>query len=136
MLLNNVKCFNGVYSRNQLPNKLKGFKTIICNTDPSYAPGEHWVAIVINSDGTGDYFDSYGLPPLHNEFKKFLHINCPNGWFHNPITLQCLSCVTCGHYCVAYIKMRCSGKSYCDFISLFTSNLVSNENIVKSLIHV
>jgi len=35
---------------------------LVCNTDPSYKPGRHWIAIYIE-DGRGEFFDSIGHRP-------------------------------------------------------------------------
>ena len=37
---------------------------IVCNTHDSDRPGEHWVAMYVDTERRGDYFDSYGLQPL------------------------------------------------------------------------
>ena len=38
---------------------------IVCNTHDSDRPGEHWVAMYVDTERRGDYFDSYGLQPQH-----------------------------------------------------------------------
>jgi hypothetical protein len=132
--LKNANNFVGVFPRDLIPNNItKRPVSLIVNTDTSDKPGEHWVAIYLNENGSGEYFDSYGLPPLFDEFYFFLNTTCPLGWAYNKITLQCLSCITCGHYCVLYLKLRNLGYSYCDFISLFSYDLNKNDEIVKSL---
>jgi hypothetical protein len=97
-LLKKFKCFQGVYPL----DKIKPFKkrpiAIIVNTDKSNEPGEHWVSIFIDKNGSGEYFDSFGLPPLHDELIEYLNINCANGWRFNPIALQSDDSTTCGHY--------------------------------------
>jgi hypothetical protein len=134
-LLINVKTFIGVYPRDLIPQNVKTRPaSLIINTDASDKPGEHWIAIYLNENGSGEYFDSYGLPPLHNEISFYMNSMCPLGWAYNPITLQCLSCITCGHYCVLYVKIRNLNYTYCDFISLFTNNLNKNEKIVKKFV--
>ena len=135
-LLKNTRCYLGTYARDMLPSKIYRPGALIANTDPARLPGEHWVAMVFHSDGTGEYFDPYGLPPLHDEFITYMNYHCPLGWAYNPITLQCLSCVTCGHYCVLYVKFICNGKTYCDYISLFTyNNPILNDKIIRHLVN-
>src|SRR5580658_6478645 len=109
--LKHLPKFIGVFPRDLLPTRVKYPSCLIANTDPSSAPGEHWVAIILNRDRSGEYFDSYGLPPMHDEIIHFMNRTCPKGWTHNPITLQCIECVTCGDYCVYYLKLRSSGYS-------------------------
>ena len=36
----------------------------VVNTDPSTAPGGHWVAMFFNNPRSAEFFDSYGLHPL------------------------------------------------------------------------
>jgi len=124
--------FIGVFARNTLPREIKTRPfALICNTDLIQEPGTHWIAIYCDKNGIGEYFDSYGLPPLYTEFEHFLYRNCPNGYMHNRIPLQCLDCVTCGEYCVAYVIFRLRNRSYADFISLFTSNPNVNDKLIK-----
>ena len=133
-LLKNTKYFIGTFACDLLPSRFKKPALFVVNTDPSNRPGEHWIALFINSNGKGEYFDSFGLPPLNENIIKFLLINCPNGFLYNPRTLQCLKCITCGHYCVVYVKLRSIGKTFCNFISLFTTNTFKNEKIVRKII--
>lgn len=129
--LKNLPNFIGVFARNTLPPIVKSPFALICNTDLIQEPGTHWIAIYCDENGVGDYFDSYGLPPLYTEFEYFLQRNCPNGFLHNRITLQCFDCVTCGEYCIAFILIRLHNGSYADFISLFTSNPKINDKLIK-----
>jgi len=43
-----VKRFDGVFSSDSLPPKPR---LLVCNTDPSHMPGEHWIAIYVDDDG-------------------------------------------------------------------------------------
>jgi hypothetical protein len=130
-ILKNEKGFVGTFARDEIPYKVGLGSFLVVNTDSSEKPGEHWIALAVNKDGSGEYFDSYGLLPLHIEFADFLFRNCPNGWNYNKVPLQCLECITCGHYCVVYIKLRSRGYSYCDYISLFTKNPNDNDKLIK-----
>jgi hypothetical protein len=135
-LLSNEKSYLGTFARDLLPFVEQGkTSALIVNTDTSDKEGEHWVAMIFKGDGTGEYFDSYGLPPLHKEFTTYMENNCPLGWGFNRVTLQCLSCITCGHYCILYVKLRLLGYSYCDFISLFSCDRNINDSLIKNLIN-
>ena len=60
------KRFIGVFPRDKLPKDIEDtFSALIVNTDSSSEKGEHWIAIIIFPNHTGEYFDSFGLPPLH-----------------------------------------------------------------------
>ena len=50
--------FNGVYSRNNLPNKIKKGAYVV-NLDEYENPGTHWVSLFVKSKYTV-YFDSFG----------------------------------------------------------------------------
>jgi hypothetical protein len=129
-LLSQFDCFIGAFARDQLPEIHSTPCGLILNTDPINKPGEHWVAIYINKSGFGEYFDSYGFPPLHKDIIIFLNKFCPKGWCHNTFMLQSINSLTCGLYCIFYIKTRCLGYSYCHFIRLFTNKTFINDKIV------
>ena len=66
--------FNGVYSRDNLPNKIRDGAYVI-NLDGYSDIGTHWVALYVkNNDIT--YFDSFGVEHIPKEIIKF--INCPS----------------------------------------------------------
>ena len=44
---------------------------LVCNTDPSDKPGQHWVCIHVE-DGHGEYFDSFGRRPT-TLFERYLN---------------------------------------------------------------
>ena len=60
--------FDGVFSVHTLPDRPR---LLVCNTDPSYRPGRHWVAICMK-DGRGEYFDSFGRRPSA-EFERYMN---------------------------------------------------------------
>ena len=128
--LKNIKNFLGVFARDELPNFRQVFpQSLVANTDKHDQIGTHWVCIYIDENGNGEYFDSYGLPPLHFDFIKYLENNSENfSW--NKIALQCTTCVTCGEYCCAYIILRSAGITRKDFIKIFTTNQHKNDTLV------
>ena len=130
----NQTYYSGCFARDKIPLKFKKPATLIVNTDVSTSPGEHWIAIHLTRENRGEYFDPYGLPPLHNDLQAFLFKQCPAGIVYNPRTLQCLECITCGHYCVAYVKSKAAKLTFCKFLSKFTSDQYLNEKIVKGYI--
>ena len=61
LILNPVtnKYFDGIFSIDTLQDIKEKPTLIICNTDPSYKPGEHWILFFFY-DKSVDFFDSLG----------------------------------------------------------------------------
>ena len=62
--------FNGVYSRNNLPNKIKKGAYVI-NLDEYENTGTHWVSLFVKPKYTV-YFDSFGIEHIPKEINKFI----------------------------------------------------------------
>lgn len=84
-----------------LPNRNNSF---ICNTANSRSEGEHWIGIYIDSDGYGEYFDSYGFRPSLI-FTNFLETNCVD-WTFNTMWLQTPLSTVCGQYCIYWLHSK------------------------------
>ena len=55
-----------VVPRDGLPGEIDTYPTaFVCNTHDRDKSGQHWIAIYIATEKSGEYFDSFGLPPLH-----------------------------------------------------------------------
>ena len=63
----NESRFNGVYSRDNLPNKIKDGAYVI-NLDEYSDIGTHWVALWVNINSV-TYFDSFGVEHIPTEIK-------------------------------------------------------------------
>jgi hypothetical protein len=131
--LKNFKQFKGTYPRDMLPKTIPNNSCIVINTDKSTQPGQHWVAVFKNIEGTVEYFDSFGLPPLLAEIIKFLDRISPDGWYYNKITLQSVYSDTCGMYSVYYLTARCRGLTIEEFISIFSNKPKLNDFLAKIL---
>ena len=59
--------FNGVYSRNNLPEIKDG--TYVINLDEFKPIGTHWMAWYVNGNNI-IYFNSFGVEHISNEIKK------------------------------------------------------------------
>ena len=62
--------FNGVYSRDNLPDKIKDGAYVI-NLDEYSDIGTHWVSLHVNNK-TVTYLDSFGLEHIPTEITKFI----------------------------------------------------------------
>ena len=67
----NESRFNGVYSKDNLPNKIKDGAYVI-NLDEYSDIGTHWIALYVkNNDIT--YFNSFGVEHILKEIVKFVN---------------------------------------------------------------
>ena len=95
------KIFKGIYPKDQLPT-VEYPGSYVVNTDPSTAPGEHWIAMFFNKQRSAEFFDSYGLHPIVYGLTDFLDSHS-SSWIYYSKTLQSLISEVCGHYTVYYI---------------------------------
>ena len=72
MYYQNEPRFNGVFSRDNLPNKIKDGAYVV-NLDEYHDIGTHWVALHVNNK-TVTYFDSFGIEHIPKEIKNLLMI--------------------------------------------------------------
>ena len=66
----NESKFNGVYSRDNLPNKING-AAYITNLYEYSDIRTHWVALYVYNDDV-TYFDSFGAEHIPKEIKTFI----------------------------------------------------------------
>ena len=62
--------FNGVYSRDNLPDKMKVGEYVI-NLDENSDIGTHWIALCVNSK-TVTYFDNFEVEHIPKKIEKFI----------------------------------------------------------------
>ena len=128
--------FEGVYAADTLPRRLhKKPALLICNTDPISKPGTHWVAFFIGENGEGEFWDSYGFPPIIKQHRQFLDRLCKK-WTYNHTSLQAIDSIVCGEYCVLYLVHRAHGFTLRRFVNLFfNADTKKNDQLVKTLFH-
>ena len=72
--------FDGVFACDHLPTKPR---LMVCNTDKSDEPGEHWIAIYVDDDGRyGEYFDPLGRAPI-SVFERYVNVSEKALWFRD-----------------------------------------------------
>jgi hypothetical protein len=121
--------FQGVYSIDTLPPKPT---LLVCNTDPSTKPGRHWIAIYVDKNGRGEYFDSFGRAP-NKQFADYLNEHC-SIWTFNKKQLQSIISSFCGYYCCMYCLYRCRGVDLNGITKLFTNDTAFNDSIAHSFV--
>ena len=102
--------FKGVFSVDDLPIAIAHYPAcLVLNLDMEQDPGSHWVAIYIDAERHGEYFDSFGLMPLSRHIYQFLNRHCKQ-WTFNTTQLQHVISSMCGPYCIFYLLYRCRYK--------------------------
>ena len=113
----NESRFNGVYSRDNLSNKIKDGAYVI-NLDEYSDIGTHWVALWVNNNNV-TYFDSFGVEHIPKEIIKFIeNRNIKTNIFR----IQAYDSIMCGYFCIGFINFMLKGKSLTKYTNLFSLN--------------
>ena len=118
--------FFGVYSRDNLPDKIKDGGYVI-NLDEYYDIGTHWIALYVNNE-TVTYFDSFGIEHIPKEVKKFIG---NKNIISNIYKIQNYDSIMCGYFCIGYIDYMFKVKKLTDYTNLFSpNNFKKNDDII------
>ena len=105
--------FNGVYSRNNLPKKIKDGACAI-NLDEYADVDIHCIALYCKKNEIF-YFDSFSIEHVPEEIKEFIgHKNIKVNIFG----VQANNSVMCGYFCIGFIDFLPVGKKLTDFTNL------------------
>ena len=107
-----LKHFRGIFSRDNLPQKIKKEIGII-NLDDTQGPGTHWVCYR-NLDSIVEYFDPFGLI-MPNEALKYFK-SAEKHIVYSLDEIQNRNTVLCGYWCLYYLFERQNRKSILDVI--------------------
>ena len=106
--------FNGVYSRDNLPNKIKD-RAYVINIDEYSNIGTHWIALYVkNNDIT--YFDSFGVEHIPKEIKAFIKNKKVK------TNIQAYDSIMCGYFCIGFINFMLKSKSLTEYTNLLSPN--------------
>ena len=121
--------FNGVYSRNNLPNKIKKGAYVI-NLDEYENTGAHWISLFVKANKV-IYFDSFGIEHIPKEINKFI---CNNKIKSNIFRIQAHDSIMCGSFCIEFIDYMLKGKTLLDYTNLFSPNdFKKNDQVIKRI---
>ena len=127
--------FNGVFSRDNLPNNNnnnnnnispKGLGSAVkngayvINLDEHRDIGTHWVALYVNNK-TIIYFDSFGVEHVPKEIMKLIDSHRKN-IITNIFRIQAYDSIMCGYFCIGFINFMFNGNSLTDYTRLFSPN--------------
>ena len=109
-----VKGFNGVFSRNNLPKFKNG--AYVTNLDHSENTGTHWIVIFLKSNEV-IYFDSFGVEYIPKEIMERIgNKNIKTNIFR----IQDNNSIMCGYFCISFIEYMLDNKTLTDFTNLFS----------------
>ena len=137
--------FNGVYSRNNLPNKIKKGAYVI-NLDEYENTGTHWVSLFVKPKYTTEssssertvHFDSFGVEHIPKEINKFIRSKelghaVRNEIKSNIFRIQAYDSIMYGCFCIEFINYMLKGKTLLDYINLFSPNdFKMDDRIIKN----
>ena len=109
--------FNGVFSKDNLPNSIKNGASVI-NLDEYYDLGTHCVALYVNNK-TITYLDSLGVEYIPREIMKFI---ARKKIITNICRMQAYDSIMCGYFCIGFINFMFNGKRLTDYTNLFSAN--------------
>ena len=110
----NEQRFNRVFSRYNLPEKIKDGANVI-NVDEYGDVGTHWIALYCNRSEIV-YFNGFGVEHVSEEIKEFIgNKNIKPSIFR----VQPNNSVMCEYFCTRLIDFMIAGKNLTDFTSIF-----------------
>ena len=120
--------FNGVFSRNNFPKKIKDWAYVI-NLDEYADVGTHWIALFCNKNEIA-YFDSFGVEHVPEKIKEFVgNKNIKASIFR----VQANDSVMCGYYFIGFIDFMLAGKKLIYFTNMFSPHdFEKNDDIILS----
>ena len=105
----NYPRFNGDFSRDNLPNKIKGTASII-NLDKYEDTGTHWIALFCRRNKIV-YFNSFGVEHVPKEIENFIeHKNIKT----NSFRIQSSNSIMCEYFCIEFIDFMFADKTLID----------------------
>ena len=126
-----------LYSRNNLPNKIKKGAYII-NLDEYEDTGTHLVSLFVKTN-EAIYFDSFGIEHIPKEINKFINndMTKPSSLKSiksNIFKIQVYDSIMCRYFCIEFINYMLKGKTLLDYPNLFSPNdFENNDRVIKRI---
>ena len=128
-----IKYFRGIYSRDNLPQKIHRLETGIINLDDSTGGGSHWICYRNVAEQCCEYFDSFGLI-MPSEIKNYLKTSGKK-MVYSSDEIQERDSVLCGYWCLYYLLERQKGRSLLDVIHnpkfSFTDQMINHQFLIN-----
>lgn len=127
----NIDNFNGVFSKDLLPDVLKKGWYIINLEDHDDGNGTHWTCFKITDNAVNLYFDSFNFVAPKTVDEKIMP------YIYNDKQIQDITSSACGWYCIACInfveKHNVYGDylAFKDYVNTFSKNQDYNDGILQ-----
>ena len=118
--------FNGAFSINNLPKKIKD-GTYVINLNEYADVGTHWIALFCNRNEIV-YFHIFGVEHIPEEIKEFI-----GNKNINIFQVQANDSVMCRYFCIGFIDFMLGGKKLTDYEKKFSPHYFKkNDDIILS----
>jgi hypothetical protein len=127
----------GVFSKDNLPNRVYVGSYIVNMEDSDVGNGTHWVILRIFPTKEVIYFDSFGLSPP-KQIIDFVGKKIAT----STRQIQDINATTCGYFCLAcddYMshqnQRRPIYERYDDFLNIFVADTKKNDEVLLDYLH-
>ena len=126
-----------MYSRNNLPNKIKKGAYVII-LDEYENTGTHWISLFVKHKYTV-YFDSFGIEHIPKKINKFINNDTTKSSAiarikSNKFRIQAYDSIMCGYFCIEFIDYMLKGKTLLDYTNLLSPNdFKKNDQVIKRI---
>ena len=126
----NERIFNGVYSRDNLPHKIKD-GAYVMNLNEYFDIGTHWIALYVNKK-TVTYFCSFAIEHIPKEIKVFIG---DEDIIASIYRIQSYDSIMCGYHFIGFTDYMIKGSSLTDLTNLFSpNNFKKNDDIILNYV--
>ena len=120
----NESRFDGVYFRDNLPNKIND-GAYLTNLDEYSDIGTHWIAVYVKNNNI-TYFDSFGVEHIPKEIIKYID---RKNVIANIFRIQAYDSIMCGYFCIGLIDFMFKRKTLTEYENIFSpSDFTKNDN--------
>ena len=118
-----------MYSRNNLPNKIKKGAYVI-NLDEYENTVTHWVSLFVKTNEV-IYFDSFGVEHISKEIGSAVGNKKIKA---SIFRIQAYDSIMCGYFCIEFINYMFKGKTLLDYTNLFSTNdFKKNDQVITRI---
>ena len=118
-----------MYSRNNLPNKIKKGAYVI-DLDEYENTVTHWVSLFVKTNEV-IYFDSFGVEHISKEIGSAVGNKKIKA---SIFRIQAYDSIMCGYFCIEFINYMFKGKTLLDYTNLFSTNdFKKNDQVITRI---